>query len=99
MGDAFEAAPKADAQKLMHVERFDVFYGENFLKDRKEREERERERNIGKERGRDSSLYLIRVILRAKTPIEPLETEELIQKFMRPKEDLFGQLSMVRLDL
>ncbi|KAF8383875.1 ketn-1 [Pristionchus pacificus] len=52
LGEAFETAPKADPQKLMHVER-------------------------------------------SRTPIEPMESEELINKFMRPKEDLYEHLSMV----
>ncbi|CAB3397921.1 unnamed protein product [Caenorhabditis bovis] len=46
LGEAFETAPKPDAQKLMHVER-------------------------------------------SHSPIEPLETEELIQKFTRPRDDNF----------
>ncbi|GMR57574.1 hypothetical protein PMAYCL1PPCAC_27769, partial [Pristionchus mayeri] len=52
LGEAFETAPKADPQKLMHVER-------------------------------------------SRTPIEPLESEELINKFMRSKDDLYDHLSMV----
>uniref|UniRef100_A0A1I7XKU1 Immunoglobulin I-set domain protein n=1 Tax=Heterorhabditis bacteriophora TaxID=37862 RepID=A0A1I7XKU1_HETBA len=53
LGEAFEAAPKPDAQKLMHVER-------------------------------------------SRTPIEPLETEELMQKFTRPRDDQFyDQLAYV----
>ncbi|CAJ0920993.1 unnamed protein product, partial [Mesorhabditis belari] len=52
LGEAFETAPKADAQKLMHVER-------------------------------------------ARSPIEPLESEELIQKFTRSKEEMFEKLGYV----
>ncbi|UMM33610.1 hypothetical protein L5515_007025 [Caenorhabditis briggsae] len=55
LGPAFEAAPKPDAQKLMHVER-------------------------------------------AQSPIEPLESQELIQKFTRPRDDQFyNKLSYVEL--
>ncbi|CAJ0586229.1 unnamed protein product, partial [Mesorhabditis spiculigera] len=52
LGVAFKSAPKADAQKLMHVER-------------------------------------------ARSPIEPLESEELIQKFARSKEEMFEKLGNV----
>lgn len=35
---------------------------------------------------------------RSKTPIEPLETEELIEKFTRPKDDRFyDQLTYVKI--
>ncbi|CAD6198030.1 unnamed protein product [Caenorhabditis auriculariae] len=46
LGEAFETAPKPDAQKLMQVER-------------------------------------------SRSPIEPMETEELMQKFTRPRDDHF----------
>ncbi|CAI4222564.1 unnamed protein product [Auanema sp. JU1783] len=53
LGEAFDAAPKPNAMKLMHVER-------------------------------------------AKSPIEPMETEELLQKFTKPRDDQFyEQLSYV----
>ena len=53
LGEAFEAAPKPDAHKLMHMER-------------------------------------------SKSPIESLESEELLQKFTRPRDDKFyDQLSYV----
>uniref|UniRef100_A0A8R1HM90 Ig-like domain-containing protein n=1 Tax=Caenorhabditis japonica TaxID=281687 RepID=A0A8R1HM90_CAEJA len=53
LGPAFDAAPKPDAQKLMHVER-------------------------------------------AQSPIEPLESQELIQKFTRPRDDdFYNKLSYV----
>ncbi|ETN87097.1 hypothetical protein NECAME_01255 [Necator americanus] len=53
LGEAFEAAPRPDAQKLFHVER-------------------------------------------SRYPVEPLETEELIDKFNRPRDDQFyDQLAYV----
>lgn len=43
-------------------------------------------------------IFSLKYCFRAKSPLQPMESEELIQKFTRPKEELYEKLSYVRIN-